>query len=413
MRRYLLVILPLLIACSLTPSTTPLAPATHRDATASPSPAPAPTETLVPSPTAGAPPFVTSFPDPSAFVWTRLPGDFSRPVDLQDLGDGRLLVVQQAGTIMIHQNGEVLPEPFLDLRDRVGVVANEQGLLGLALHPDYASNGILFVNYTDLDGDTVISRFQASADPGRADASSETVLIQFDQPYPNHNGGGMVFGPDGYLYIGSGDGGSAGDPHGNGQRLDTFLGKILRIDVNGEEPYSIPPDNPFPSRPEIWAYGLRNPWRFAFDPLTSDLYIADVGQRDWEEVNFQPAGAPGGANYGWNILEGTHPYAGGGTDALTPPIAEYSHDFGCSITGGVVARDPGLAEFTGVYLYSDYCSGLVWGLVRDTSGAWQNALLFETGLRISSFGQGRSGEIYLLDLGGAVYRLERAAEPAP
>ncbi|HLB64318.1 MAG TPA: PQQ-dependent sugar dehydrogenase, partial [Anaerolineales bacterium] len=172
MRRFLLVILPLLIACSLAPSTTPLAPATPRDATPSPSPAPAPTETLVPSPTASAPPFVTSFPDPSAFVWTRLPGDFSRPVDLQDLGDGRLLVVQQAGTIMIHQNGGVLPEPFLDLRDRVGVAANEQGLLGLALHPDYASNGILFVNYTDLDGDTVISRFQASADPGRADASS-------------------------------------------------------------------------------------------------------------------------------------------------------------------------------------------------------------------------------------------------
>jgi glucose/arabinose dehydrogenase len=346
-------------------------------------------------------------------VWTRLPGDFFRPVDVQDPGDGRLFVVQQQGTIVVYRDGAALPEPFLDIRDRVGAFANEQGLLGLALHPDFASNGLFFVNYTDLNGDTMISRFQASADPDRADVSTEMILIRFDQPYPNHNGGGMVFGPDGYLYIGSGDGGSAGDPHGNGQRLDTFLGKILRVDVEQGDPYAIPLDNPFPSRPEIWAYGLRNPWRFTFDALTGDLYIADVGQNNWEEVNFQPAGQAGGANYGWNILEGTRPYAGGAAEGLTPPVAEYSHDLGCSITGGVVARDPALPELTGVYLYGDYCSGLVWGLVRDAAGAWQNAPLFETGVRVSSFGQGRGGEIYLLDLNGGLYHLERAAEPAP
>lgn len=413
MRRYVLILLPLLVACSLLPAAPSPTPPLFEPETPAPGVTPAPTET--PTPTLGptAPPFVTSFPDPSSFVWTRLPGDFSRPVDIQDPGDGRLLVVEQRGVIRIVQDGIVLPEPFLDLRDRVGAFANEQGLLGLALHPEYASNGRFFVDYTDLNGDTVISRFEVSSDPNRADPSSETVLIHFDQPYANHNGGEVVFGPDGYLYIGSGDGGSAGDPQGKGQSLDTFLGKILRIDVDHGDPYAIPPDNPFPSRPEIWAYGLRNPWRFAFDSLTGDLYVADVGQGNWEEVDFQPAGAPGGTNYGWNILEGTHSYAGGTTEGLTPPVAEYSHDSGCAVTGGVVARDPSLPELTGVYLYGDYCSGLIWGLVRDATGAWQNSLLFETGLSISSFGQGRGGQIYLLDLGGAIYRLDRAPIPAP
>jgi glucose/arabinose dehydrogenase len=342
------------------------------------------------------------------FTWQRMPGDFRRPVDVQDPGDGRLFVVEQRGRIRVVQDGAVLPDLFIDLTDRVGVFGNEQGLLGLALHPDYASNGLFFVNYTDLNGDTVISRFQVSADPNRADPSSERILVQYDQPYPNHNGGGMAFGPDGYLYIGSGDGGSAGDPHGNGQRLDTFLGKLLRIDVDHGDPYAIPPGNPFPSRPEVWAYGLRNPWRFSFDSLTGDLYIGDVGQNQWEEVDFQAAGAPGGANYGWDILEGTHSYEGGATDGLNLPVAEYSHDVNCSVTGGVVVRDPSLPELEGVYLFGDYCSGLVWGLVRDPSGAWLSAVLFQTGLNISSFGKGQAGEVYLLDHNGALYRLERA-----
>lgn len=410
MRRYLLVLL-FLAGCSLLPPAPPASPTLPEAATIGPSLEPAPTEGPTPASTPNPPPSVNSLPDPSLFVWTRLPGDFRRPVHVQDLGDGRLFVVEQRGFIRVVQNGVVLPEPFMDLTDRVGVFANEQGLLGLALHPEYASNGSFFVNYIDLNGDTVISRFLVSTDPNRADASSETILIQFDQPYPNHNGGGMVFGPDGYLYIGSGDGGSAGDPQGNGQRLDTFLGKILRIDVDHGEPYAIPPGNPFPSRPEIWAYGLRNPWRFTFDSQGGDLYIGDVGQDRWEEVDFQPAGAPGGANYGWNMLEGTHRYEGGETEGLTPPIAEYSHDFGCSVTGGVVVRDPSLPELEGAYLYGDYCSGLVWGLVRDSAGAWQNALLFQTGLSISSFGEGQGGEVYLVDHGGALYRLERAVGP--
>jgi glucose/arabinose dehydrogenase len=407
MRRYLLV-LPLLVSCSL------LSPA----ATAPPTPFEAPTvaaglepplpEAALPSPTPAPPAFVTTLPDPSLFAWQRIPGDFRRPVDVQDPGDGRLFVVEQRGRIRVVQGGAVLPDLFIDLTDRVGVFGNEQGLLGLALHPDFASNGLLYVNYTDLNGDTVISRFQLSADPSRADPSSERTLLQYDQPYPNHNGGGMAFGPDGYLYIGSGDGGSAGDPHGNGQRLDTFLGKLLRIDVDHGDPYAIPPDNPFPSRPEVWAYGLRNPWRFSFDPLTGDLYIGDVGQNQWEEVDFQAGGSPGGANYGWSILEGTHIYEGGATVGLTLPVAEYSHDVNCSVTGGVVVRDPSLPELEGVYLYGDYCSGLVWGLVRDPSGAWLSAVLFQTGFNISSFGKGQAGEVYLLDHNGALYRLGRA-----
>jgi glucose/arabinose dehydrogenase len=364
-----------------------------------------------PSPTPAAPASVTSFPDPALFTWDRLPGDYRRPVDIQDVGDGRLFVVEQVGTIRVWQDGVVLPDPFLDLRDRVGISANEQGLLGLAFHPDYASNGRFFVNYTDHNGDTVIARFLVSQEPNRADPTSETVLLEIDQPFPNHNGGGLAFGPDGFLYVGMGDGGSAGDPRGNGQSLDTLLGKMLRIDVDGGEPYATPPDNPFPTRPEIWAYGLRNPWRFAFDSLTGDLYIGDVGQNRWEEVDFQPAGAPGGANYGWNLLEGTHSYEGGGTEGLTPPVAEYSHDGSCSVTGGVVVRDPALPELMGVYLYADYCSGLVWGLVRDPAGAWQSALLFPTGLQISSFGEAANGEVYLAYHEGAVYRLERAAAP--
>jgi len=236
------------------------------------------------------------------------------------------------------------------------------------------------------------------------------VLLHIEQPYANHNGGGLAFGPDGYLYIATGDGGSAGDPEGNGQRLDTLLGKLLRLDVDSAEPYAIPPDNPFRdgTRPEIWAYGLRNPWRFAFDRLTGDLYIGDVGQGDWEEIDFQPAGAPGGINYGWNLREGVHPYTSDATAGLTDPVAEYSHASGCSVTGGVVVRSPSLPEWTGVYLYGDYCSGRIWGMVRDERGMWQNAALFETGLRISSFGVDAEAEVYLLDHGGSLYRLGRA-----
>jgi glucose/arabinose dehydrogenase len=223
----------------------------------------------------------------------------------------------------------------------------------------------------------------------------------------------MVFGPDGYLYMGLGDGGSGGDPHGNGQNVDTWLGKILRVDVNGGEPYAIPADNPFASgggKPEIWAYGLRNPWRFSFDRLTGDMYIADVGQNQWEEVDFQPAGAPGGANYGWNYLEASHAFRGNPpADAkLVPPVFEYEHGLGCSITGGYVYRGEALPELRGIYLASDFCTGKIWGLLRAADGTFQSQELFQTGYNVTSFSQDQQGEIYLLDqASGGVYRLQK------
>jgi glucose/arabinose dehydrogenase len=249
-----------------------------------------------------------------------------------------------------------------------------------------------------------------SSDPNLADPGSEQVLLGYGQPFRNHNGGGLAFGPDGYLYVGSGDGGSAGDPQGNGQRLDTLLGKVLRLAVSAGE-YAIPPDNPFVNqagaRPEIWAYGLRNPWRLAFDGLTGGLYIADVGQNAWEEVNHQPANSAGGVNYGWNLLEGSQAYAGGGQDT-TLPVAEYSHQNGCSVTGGVVMRDPGLPDWNGVYLYGDYCSGLIWGLLPATDGGWHNGLLFDTDFLLTGLGVGADGRVYLAHRDGEIYRLSPA-----
>jgi glucose/arabinose dehydrogenase len=336
-----------------------------------------------------------------------------RPVAIVDPADGsgRLFIVEQPGDIRIYQDGRLLPEPFLDIRQRVGSRGNEQGLLGLAFHPAYAQSGLFYVNYTDLNGDTVIARFSVSSqDANRADAGSEQQLLFIRQPYPNHNGGSVVFGPDGYLYLGLGDGGSGGDPQGNGQSLSTLLGKILRIDIDNGNPYAIPTGNPFssPQAAEIWAYGLRNPWRFSFDRLTGDLYVADVGQDAWEEVDFLPAGSPLGANFGWNFREGMHPYAGTppSDSVLIDPVAEYDHGQGCSVTGGYVYRGEELPAWKGVYLYGDFCSGKIWGLLRDASGAWQNRLLFESGLNISSFGEDAAGELYLTDLNGAVYRLK-------
>jgi glucose/arabinose dehydrogenase len=274
------------------------------------------------------------------------------------------------------------------------------GLLGLALHPNFAQNGFFYVNYTGASGDTFISRFTASGDS--ADPNSEEVLVRVPQPYPNHNGGTLNFGPDGYLYIGLGDGGSGGDPHGNGQSLGTLLGKILRIDVDSAQPYAVPTDNPFGN--EIWAYGLRNPWRMSFDTATGDLYIGDVGQGDWEEIDFIPAGSPGGQNFGWDHREGTHQFEGGGPAEMIDPIAEYSHsESGCSVTGGYVYRGV-MTEWNGVYLYGDYCTGLVWGLIRSGEG-WQNQLLFETDFNITSFGQDEHGEVYIITDGGGIYIL--------
>lgn len=325
-------------------------------------------------------------------------------------GSGRLFVVEKPGRIQIVRDGAVDQTPFLDITDRVGSSGSEQGLLSVAFHPAYAENGQLFVNYTDRNGDTVIARFQASGDT--ADPNSETVLLQIDQPYRNHNGGLVKFGPDGYLYIGMGDGGSAGDPENNGQRLDTLLGKLLRLDVDGSAPYAIPVSNPWAdgqgARPEIWAYGLRNPWRFAFDRQTGDLYTADVGQNRIEEVSVQPADSSGGENYGWNILEGSDCFQALRCDheGTVLPVAEYTHDQGCSITGGYVYRGANFPQLNGIYLFGDYCSGQVWMLRELAPGRWWQRAALQTDLQISSFGEDQAGELYITSLSdGGLYRV--------
>jgi len=360
-----------------------------------------------PTPTANPP--LAAAPE-----WKMIAGGLDRPTGMADPNDGsgRLLVLEQPGRIRVYQNGTILAQSFLDITDRVGSNGNERGLLGVALHPKYLSNGFFYVNYTDLNGDTVIARFKASSDPNRADPASEKDLLQVKQPFPNHNGGSMVFGPDGLLYMGLGDGGSQGDPHLNGQSLNTFLGKILRVDVDHGDPYAIPADNPYTQGgglPEIWAYGLRNPWRFSFDRQTQDLYIADVGQDTYEEVDFLPAGSKGGVDFGWSFREGFHAYKGNPASGvmLQDPVYEYAHSVGgCSVTGGYVYRGSLHPELQGTYIYGDYCTGLVWGLKRDASGSWENRQLFGTRLNISSFGEDHAGELYVLDLGkGAVYRL--------
>lgn len=386
---------------------TPLPQATDVTETSPIDPTASPSATL---------PALSTFPEPGDFEWSLVVEGLSAPIGLEDAldGSGRLFALEQPGVIRIIQNGSTLAIPFLDIRNRVGSSGSEQGLLGLAFHPAYTENGYFFVNYTDRNGDTVIARYRVSADPSIADPGSEVRLLQVRQPFANHNGGDMVFGPDGYLYISLGDGGSGGDPRNHGQSTDTLLGSLLRIEVGEVESYSNPQENPFVNgggRPEIWAYGLRNPWRISFDRQTGDLYIADVGQNSWEEVNFQPAGSPGGENYGWNLMEGFHCYQSTNCDqtGLTLPVVEYAlHVEGdCAVTGGYVYRGSSLPEWQGIYIYGDYCSGRVWGLFQNQSGGWENELLFETGARITTFGQDEAGEIYLVNHRGSVYKLVR------
>jgi glucose/arabinose dehydrogenase len=343
---------------------------------------------------------------------------FDQPIQVVDPGDGsgRLFVVEQPGRIHIVRDGRVVPEPFLDITNLVGC-CGERGLLSVAFHPDYANNGYVFVDYTDSNGGTVVARYRVSStDPDRADPASAKTILFIDQPAANHNGGLLLFGPqDGYLYIGLGDGGGGNGQ--NGQDLSTLLGKILRIDIDqmtDDLRYAIPPDNPYVdqpgARPEIWALGLRNPWRFSFDRVTGDLWIGDVGSATYEEVNYQPAAGAGEENYGWDLIEGTACDTGGGCDAFVAPVSGFDHDEGCVITGGYVYRGSTIPDLHGVYLFADYCSGRVWGLVRDASNAWTRLGPVETGLRISSFGEDASGEFYVVDIQGAVYRLLTSAQ---
>jgi glucose/arabinose dehydrogenase len=278
-------------------------------------------------------------------------------------GDPRLFIVEQAGRIRIVQNGQLVTTSFLDI-NAVVRSGGEQGLLSVAFHPSYATNGYFYVNYTDNNGDTRVERYTVSANANVADPGSGKLLLLIEQPYANHNGGLVMFGPDGMLYVGMGDGGGAGDPMDNGQNPGTLLGKLLRIDVDHGDPYIIPADNPFVGRAgargEIWATGMRNPWRFAFDQATGLLYVADVGQNRWEEIDIVPA-SRGGLNYGWNLMEGADCYADPGckSDGLVLPALAYGHADGCSITGGFVYRGRASPSLVGQYFYSDYCSGWI------------------------------------------------------
>ena len=341
---------------------------------------------------------------------------FLNPVQVTNAGDGsqRLFVVEQNGLIRIIQNGTTLPTSFLDISDKV-ICCGERGLLGLAFHPDYAENGYFYLNYTRPGGDTVIARYNVSTtDPNMAEANSENILLIVDQPYSNHNGGQLLFSPvDGYLYIGMGDGGSAGDPQNNAQNINTLLGAMLRLNVDNGNPYAIPPDNPFVGSDgldEIWAYGLRNPWRFSFDRQNGDLYIGDVGQNAWEEIDYQRAGTPGGLNFGWRCKEGTHNYNFTGdclTANLTDPIAEYSHSEGQAVTGGFVYRGQDFPNMVGRYFYADYVSGNIWSLYKTGSNpdTWSLPKLeLSSGLLISAFGEDKNGEIYVVDRGGGTIR---------
>jgi glucose/arabinose dehydrogenase len=340
-----------------------------------------------------------------------LAAGFRQPVFATHAGDGsgRIFVLEKAGRIVALAADGSNPQTFLDISDRVGSSSSEQGLLGLAFDPGFTSNGRLFVYYTDKGGDTVIARLIANAERSAADPGSETVLLTAAQPASNHNGGIIAFGPDGYLYAGLGDGGAANDRFGHGQNLGSILGTVIRIDVSGDGALA-PADNPFVgqegARPEIWAYGLRNPWRFSFDRLTGDLWIADVGQNQWEEVNVQPAGEPGGQNYGWPIMEGTRCFQADTCQqgGLVLPVAEYGHALGCSVTGGYVYRGAAQPALQGIYFYGDYCSGRIWGLAQAGS-QWTNVELLSSGVQISSFGETESGEVLVVDYAGNLLRL--------
>jgi len=384
----------------------------------------APSASPSPSPSPSASPFTptTTSVNKNAFKLTSIASGLTNPIYVTYApdGSGRLFIVEQIGRIRIYKDGKVLPTPFLDIRSLV-VAGGERGLLSVAFHPDFASNGMFVVDYTRSSsssagvGDTVIARYHATPNSDVADRSSAQVLLTINQPQANHNGGLVKYGPDGMLYIGMGDGGAGGDigpghaPLGNGQSLTTLLGKLLRINVGPTGPYTIPADNPklgTNARREIWAYGLRNPWRFSFDRDTGDLYIGDVGQGMWEEVDYQPAGSKGGQNYGWPVYEGRVTYRGGPAGHYTFPEAVYSHAGAwCSITGGYVYRGTQISAMRGFYVFGDYCTGMMWTLAK-VRAKWYMSPLVDTSLLISSFGEDANGELYVTSLNGSVYRFD-------
>ena len=374
------------------------------------------------SPTPTAPPAAFD-PAKVHIQLTTVVGGFNGPVDVVNAGDGsdRLFVIEQLGRIRIVKGGELIKKPLLDISGRVGA-GGERGLLGMAFAPDFPTDPRLFVNYTNHGGNTVISSFTVpSGTPDQADPASERVLLRYDQPFPNHNGGGLAFGPDGDLYIAVGDGGSGGDPMRNGQNRNTLLGKLLRIRPGATDgsdpPYTIPADAPFVGgggRPEIRAFGLRNPWRFSFDRATGDLWIGDVGQGTWEEVDLIRAGAPANVapDFGWNIMEGSHCFGAQTCKraGLTLPVAEYDHrDRSCAIIGGYVGRDPAEPTLDGGYFYGDACTGNIWVLDAKRPSGSKPRLLIHSRRSISSFGEDEAGRLYLTDLNaGELVRIEAA-----
>jgi glucose/arabinose dehydrogenase len=345
-----------------------------------------------------------------------------RPTGIHHAGDGsgRLFLLSKLGTIHVFDGTQVLPTPFLDITGQVESSGVERGLHGLAFHPDYASNGTFFVCYTDLASDTVVSRWKVSGDPNVADPSSEELVLFADQPDQYHNVSQLAFGPDGYLYVGAGDGGFIGDPQNRAQDLGEILGKILRIDVDAA-PYAIPPSNPFVGTPgalpEIWAYGVRNPWRFSFDRANGDLYVGDVGQFSREEVNYQPGDSPGGENYGWRLKEGDDCYdppSGCEIPGLTDPIHDYAHGFffggECAVIGGFVYRGERFPRFDGTYFFADWCSGRVWA-TEHASGSWPIAEVLDSAMNPQTFGEDEAGELYVAD--DADRMLYRLIDPVP
>ncbi len=390
-----------------TPEPTPALPLT-----ATPVPMPTPTAMPVPTPGQAASPLqrmrvVPAFPNLEFQELTNL-------VEPED-GRGLLYVTEKPGRIRVFPNDQEASnaEIFLDITDRVRERNKEEGLLGLAFDPEFANNGYLYVYYSASGPRrSVVSRFSRNPDDPRiADPQSEFVIMEVPQPFGNHNGGQIAFGPDGFLYIGLGDGGSGGDPLGNGQNRDALLGSILRIDVGGQSQgrnYRVPSDNPFvgvdDAREEIWAYGLRNPWRFSFDTTTGQLWVADVGQNEWEEVDIIERGG----NYGWSVMEGAHcfsPSSGCDRSGIQLPVTEYSHAEGCSITGGYVFRGPATPSLLGAYVYADFCSGNIWAVRHDGTSVTEQMLLVTGGLSISSFGQDLDGNLYILDFGGGIFSL--------
>jgi glucose/arabinose dehydrogenase len=348
-------------------------------------------------------------PPPTSLVLNNVVGGLNAPLDFQvpNDGSGRFFVVEQAGTIRIISAGALLPTPFLDIHTKVNFDHAEQGLLGLAFHPNYSQNHLFYLNYDRLSGSqiqTVIAEYQETS-TNQGAPSSERILLLVDQPFPNHKGGQLAFGPDGFLYIGLGDGGSAGDPNGNGQSLGTQLGKLLRIDVDHTSTgfqYAIPSDNPFISTsgalPEIWAYGFRNPWRFSFERGGTRHFCADVGQAKVEEIDLVERGK----NYGWNVMEGSQCYNSSTCDksGKTLPIAEYDHSEGSAVIGGYVYKGTAIPSLSGIYVFGDLSGGKIWGLQETSPGTWTRTTLVSTALTLSSFGQDESGEVYVIDYGG-------------